>query len=99
MITVKSMIHALQTGVYDDVLSCLYALDGIQASLDRARDRAIRVVNTFLNSLSSLSIVLCSVGQAEPKSAATTPTTSTVMHCVEAWIWICWAVPLPMGEM
>ena len=36
------MIHALQTGVYDDVLSCLYALDGIQASLDRARDRAIR---------------------------------------------------------
>mgnify|MGYP002511089400 CR=1 FL=1 len=47
MITVKSMIHALQTGVYDDVLSCLYALDGIQASLDRARDRAIRVVKHF----------------------------------------------------
>ena len=47
MITVKSMIHALQTGVYDDVLSCLYALDGIQASLDRARDRAIRVVEHF----------------------------------------------------
>ena len=97
MITVKSMIHALQTGVYDDVLSCLYALDGIQASLDRARDRAIRVVEHFSQQFEFSEH--CALGQAEPKSAATTPTTSTVMHCVEAWIWICWAVPLPMGEM
>ena len=47
MISAKSLIKALQTGTYDDVLSCLYALDGTQASLERARKRAVRVAEEF----------------------------------------------------
>lgn len=49
MISVKSLIKALQTGTYDDALSRLYALDGTRASLEQARKRAVRVTGQFAN--------------------------------------------------
>ena len=47
MISAKSLINALQSGTYDNTLSHLYALDGTQASLKRARKRAVRVTEEF----------------------------------------------------
>jgi len=47
LISSKSLIHELQSGTYDGVLAKLYALDGAQASLDRARERAVRVTESF----------------------------------------------------
>lgn len=44
----KSLINELKARTYDVPLSRLYALDGAQASLDKARDRAIRVASGFL---------------------------------------------------
>lgn len=49
MISTKSLINALQSGTYDNALSRLYALDGRQTSLERARERAIRVAEQFAN--------------------------------------------------
>lgn len=49
MISTKSLINELQSGTYDNALSRLYALDGRQTSLERARERAIRVAEQFAN--------------------------------------------------
>lgn len=40
----KSLICELQAGAYDADLARLYALDGAQSSLDKARNRAVRAV-------------------------------------------------------
>jgi len=41
------LLRELTAGQHDRALSALYALDGAQASLDKARDRAVRVVRSF----------------------------------------------------
>lgn len=43
----KELIRTLQEGQHDNVLRKLYALDGRDASLEKARKRAIRVVEAF----------------------------------------------------
>ena len=43
----KELIRTLQEGQHDTVLRKLYALDGKDASLEKARKRAIRVVEAF----------------------------------------------------
>ena len=43
----KELIRSLQEGGHDSVLRQLYALDGKDASLERARKRAIRVIEEF----------------------------------------------------
>ena len=47
MSTCETMIRSLRNETYDKVLKQHYALDGSQESLDRARKRAIRVVEEF----------------------------------------------------
>ena len=47
MSTCEQMIQALQNAEHDAVLKRLYAMDGTRESLDRARNRAIRVVEGF----------------------------------------------------
>ena len=48
MSSCKTLLDALRAGGHDRALAALYALDGTQASLDRARDRACRVVQSFM---------------------------------------------------
>ncbi len=48
MSTPAQLLSALTEGRHDQALAGLYALDGTQASLDKARDRAARVVRSFL---------------------------------------------------
>ena len=43
----KELLQQLQRGAGDPALRELYALDGAEASLDRARARAIHVVEAF----------------------------------------------------
>lgn len=43
----SDLISSLRAGVYDGPLAALYALDGTQASLDRARSRACRTVDSL----------------------------------------------------
>lgn len=43
----EALLPALRVGDYDETLAQLYALDGTQASLDRSRNRAIRVAEGF----------------------------------------------------
>ena len=45
----KTLLDALRAGAHDQSLAALYALDGAQSSLDRARDRACRVVQTLMD--------------------------------------------------
>ena len=45
----KAFLETLHGGEYDPALAALYALDGTQASLDRARDRACHVVRSFID--------------------------------------------------
>ena len=47
MSSCETLLAALRSGGHDPVLAGLYALDGSQDSLDRARARAIRVVEGF----------------------------------------------------
>ena len=47
MQTCTALRSALQAGEYDAALAALYALDGTRASLDRARDRALRMADAF----------------------------------------------------
>ncbi len=49
MQTCTALRAALQAGEYDAALAALYALDGTRASLDRARDRALRMADAFAN--------------------------------------------------
>ena len=44
----KTLLDALGAGSHDQALAALYALDGAQASLDKARDRACHAVRSFL---------------------------------------------------
>ena len=44
----KILLDALGAGSHDQALAALYALDGAQASLDKARDRACHAVRSFL---------------------------------------------------
>ncbi|NBI10303.1 galactokinase [Colidextribacter sp. OB.20] len=46
------MLEALRAGRHDPALSALYALDGTKDSLDRARDRACRVVQSLMDAFS-----------------------------------------------
>lgn len=48
--TCNALLKALRGGEYDPALAELYALDGSQASLDRARDRAGRTVQSLIDS-------------------------------------------------
>ena len=45
----KALLEALQSGACDQALSTLYALDGTQTSLDKARSRACHVVQSFID--------------------------------------------------
>lgn len=47
--TCKALLESLRGGEHDAALSALYALDGRQASLDRARDRAGRTVQSLMD--------------------------------------------------
>ncbi len=48
MSSCTSLLESLRSGTHDKALAALYALDGTQASLDRARDRACHVVQAWL---------------------------------------------------
>lgn len=52
MSSCTSLLSALCAGVYDKPLAALYALDGTQASLDRARDRACRAARSLESAFS-----------------------------------------------
>ena len=52
MSSCKTLLDALRAGGHDQALSALYALDGGQDSLCRARDRACHVVQSFLEAFS-----------------------------------------------
>ncbi len=45
----KTLLDALCAGGHDKALAALYALDGTQASLEKARDRACRAVRSFID--------------------------------------------------
>jgi len=45
----SSLLDALRAGAHDQSLAALYALDGTQDSLNRARDRACRTVQSLLD--------------------------------------------------
>ncbi len=47
MSSCETLLAALRSGDHDQALAGLYALDGSQDSLDRARERAVRVVEGF----------------------------------------------------
>ena len=48
----KTLLQALRAGAHDAALAALYALDGTQASLDAARDRACRVAQALADTFS-----------------------------------------------
>ena len=48
----STLFNALHAGEYDPALAALYALDGSQASLDAARDRACHVVRALVDTFS-----------------------------------------------
>jgi len=50
-----SILNELKIGTHDAALAGLYALDGTQASLDRARERAIHTTDGFLKHFSDTS--------------------------------------------
>ena len=52
MSSCKTLLDALRAGSHDQALAALYALDGGQDSLGRARDRACHVVQSFLGAFS-----------------------------------------------
>ncbi len=52
MSTPNQLLKTLTEKEHDTRLSALYALDGTQASLERARDRAIHVVQSFIKTFS-----------------------------------------------
>ena len=47
-----TLLSSLRAGDHDKALAALYALDGAQNSLDRARDRACRVVQSLMDTFS-----------------------------------------------
>ena len=47
--TCDALLKALRGGEFDPALAALYALDGSQASLDSARDRAVHVVQSLMD--------------------------------------------------
>ena len=44
----ETLLRAVKSGEYNDILSQLYALDGTEASLLRAQDRVSRVIEAFV---------------------------------------------------
>ena len=52
MSSCTSLLEALRAGAHDQALSALYALDGAQASVDRARGRACHVVQSLMDAFS-----------------------------------------------
>ena len=48
----KTLLQDLRAGAHDGALAALYALDGSQASLDAARDRACRVAQALADAFS-----------------------------------------------
>ena len=48
----KTLLQDLRAGAHDGALAALYALDGSQASLDAARDRACRVAQALADTFS-----------------------------------------------
>ncbi len=48
MSSCENLLQAVQAGAHDKVLSQLYALDGTQASLTRARERVSHVIQSFV---------------------------------------------------
>lgn len=52
MSSCKSLLDTLRAGGHDKALAALYALDDTQASLDKARDRACHVVQSFVDAFS-----------------------------------------------
>ncbi|RKI70529.1 galactokinase [bacterium 1xD42-67] len=52
MSTPDQLLAALREGRHDQSLAALYALDGTQESLDRARDRACHVVQSLMDTFS-----------------------------------------------
>lgn len=49
MSSCKTLLDALRTGAHDRALAALYALDGTQDSVDKARDRVCRTVQSFMD--------------------------------------------------
>ena len=49
MSSCKTLLDALRAGGHVQAIAALYALDGTQASLDRARDRACHVVQSLID--------------------------------------------------
>ena len=52
MSSCKNLIQSLLDGAYDQTLASLYALDGTRESLDRARQRAVRVTQGLMDAFS-----------------------------------------------
>ena len=52
MSSCTSLLQALRAGAHDGALAALYALDGTQDSLDRARTRACHVVQSLMDAFS-----------------------------------------------
>ena len=52
MYTPAQLLNSLKEGTHDQALAALYALDGTRESLDRARDRACRVVQSLMDTFS-----------------------------------------------
>ena len=50
--TCEALLKALRGGEYDPALAALYALDGAQSSLDKARSRACHVVRSLMDHFS-----------------------------------------------
>ena len=55
MSTCTQLLQALRGGSHDGALRALYALDGAQASLDAARERAVKTVQRFIEHFGDLS--------------------------------------------
>ena len=49
MSSCKTLLDALRAGAHDQALAALYALDGTQDSVDKARDRACRTAESFMD--------------------------------------------------
>ena len=49
MSSCKQLLDTLRAGGHDRLLAALYALDGTQDSLNRARDRACHAVQSFIS--------------------------------------------------
>ena len=55
MSTCSQLLQALRGGGHDEALRALYALDGSETSLEAARERAVRTVESFIDRFGDLS--------------------------------------------